>query len=739
MADEITQALANRRRRAGQEYNLDQLDAEPGVLARLSRGEGLPTVASRRGLTPEEYDRREGTLSVPVRPGGDTVEQRVAKGVNDVATIAGVPRAINSVGEAIAEPTLGHIANAGKDVGVALWRPGIAIGSLAGGYGAAAGQQALTPSEASAAGLSPDQSKRKTDILKKLEAGGLNKTTRESLAEELRGLNKIETDAAAQENAARIAAEDKKRQGSQAEYDRRVKLAETVRDEERAKGGSYFDPSTPLGKMYRDTGGAPGLAFGLAGGFGAIDRLAKGAPKSWGDYARLGLEGFGGASLGMNAKLVSDAMSGPQVNPEKTAYEAYARELPDDHPEKQKWLDYAKNLPADNPVRVSAQAELYNPMKFAERAGMAAIEGIPGAWTGSNIPSALGAMGKGTAATMKGVARTAGELPGEMGTGYNQGMANAAKAGQARQSAVQQLHDAEQLSAQQRRLAAEAQQLEQASAQRSSRRSGQPIDGEVVRPDGGTQAGPVLTDPKQLQGQLPTGGSRQSLTSETPAPTGSNIAPAGDGNQALTAKIGELIDTLNRQAVGGDVAAAMQLRKLESQIAEAQKGNAEAMQALVTKIDQVGARGQKSATSLDDIWAEKYSPHARAIVGEHLDKSGTIVKGTYARDGGLTRQALDDEIAARAGGKGAGKSHTGARMDVLLDELERQGFGIPTLTGDQYRAALAKIDPRRFAVPVVIGATGGAAMIGGDDAMAGIDPSDRRFALARALMQAGAR
>ena len=212
MADEITQALANRRRRAGQEYNLDQLDAEPGVLARLSRGEGLPTVASRRGLTPEEYDRREGTLSVPVRPGGDTVEQRVAKGVNDVATIAGVPRAINSVGEAIAEPTLGHIANAGKDVGVALWRPGIAIGSLAGGYGAAAGQQALTPSEASAAGLSPDQSKRKTDILKKLEAGGLNKTTRESLAEELRGLNKIETDAAAQENAARIAAEDKKRQ-----------------------------------------------------------------------------------------------------------------------------------------------------------------------------------------------------------------------------------------------------------------------------------------------------------------------------------------------------------------------------------------------------------------------------------------------------------------------------------------------------------------------------------------------
>lgn len=769
MADEITQALANRRRRAGQEYNLDQLDAEPGVLARLSRGEGLPTVASRRGLTPEEYDRREGTISVPVRPGGDTVEQRVAKGVarapHDMIEVSGIGQAARSGYAAAQDPTRDNIGQAALDAALSV--PGAAVAGRA--IQAAAGPVAR--GIAKAAEMLPETANGRAALGAAVLGGGTVAGSAEAgdpFNAEIatKRLGEIEKRLGA------ISAE--KRQNGQTKglsKDRTDKLnadldAEALRlESERSKLNAGFmaeqqrvkDTQTPFSKLYPNAsmamqaaGPVLGTALAVASkgranrNFNAAADRIESEWKGANDAARNAIRDGNIAEAQQSHALSRSAQgeaavleaAGPGSSMPGTIGFLGA-ELGVNAPT---GIDYVRTIgDKANPLYGDTRDAMSDPKQLASRAAAGYALGSVPAKLATVVMKPrpvvrFDAQTNATEGTLNGNGILDMDRIGDYYRASQHANQQAATVRANSAGAIQQLRDAE-------RTAAEARQLEQASAQKSSQRSGQMIDGEVVRPDAGTPAGQSQSGQTQLPRQLQPLEQPGNPSLSAPVPIGTNNALPQGGNQALTEKIGELVDTLNRQAVGGDVAAAMQLRKLESQIAEAQKGNAEAMQALVSKIDQMGARGQKAlpATSLDDIWAEKYSPHARAIVGEHLDKGGNIVKGTYARDGGLTRQALDDEIAARAGGKGAGKSQTGARMDVLLDELERQGFGIPTLTGDQYRAALAKIDPRRFAVPVAIGATGGAAMIGGDDAMAGIDPSDRRFALARALMQAGAR
>lgn len=99
------------------------------LLARLYRGEGMPTPASRAGLTEDEAVRREGTLSAPVRPGGDTVEQRIASGVarapRDIVEASGIGQAARSAHDAYADPSKENLGRAALDAALSV--PGMGM------------------------------------------------------------------------------------------------------------------------------------------------------------------------------------------------------------------------------------------------------------------------------------------------------------------------------------------------------------------------------------------------------------------------------------------------------------------------------------------------------------------------------------------------------------------------------------------------------------------------------------
>ena len=355
--------------------------------------------------------------------------------------------AMRAVSDAYKDPTLGNITNAGLQSANSIPTLGgmkTAGAILAGGYGAAAAQQmGLGPSsEASAGGLAPDQAARRDALRSKLSReGSLSKIERLELqgfadtetkdqqtqnelaaqkeaentkldAENKRSRMLVEQNAAnskIQQDAADAALERENRATAattkQRDYTSAIARANTARDTELARNMPF--EQTPVGKVYQATGGAPAMAGALAGGFGLLDRMAKGAPKTLNDYSRLALEGLGGASIGNNFKLASDAYSTPSDNPEKAAYNAYSRELPETDPSgaptrKKEFKAYADSLPSTNEVHEQAQKELYDLRKFADRTGISAREGIPTAFPGANLPTAaknvankLAGMGKG--------------------------------------------------------------------------------------------------------------------------------------------------------------------------------------------------------------------------------------------------------------------------------------------------------------------------------------------------------
>lgn len=448
---------------------------------------GPQTPESRAGRTPASY----GDLRGYVRPGADSFEQRQAQSLNSAATLAGIPQAGVAVGTAIDDPTLGHITDAGAKTAMALMQPAKAVGILGAGFGAAAAQDlglfGGSSANAQAGGqdpLDPGSRARLQQLQKKVQTGGtLSRAEREEQNSYLSTLTNAASETAKAGAATRAAAERaaieadaQKKSSDLAEYNNAVKRAEDARNAELARVRRFS--GTRMGQVYNDVGGAPALAMTFAGGAGLLDRLAKGAPKTGWDYARLGAEGTGAAVAGNNFALGYDAFATDPDNPEKAAYSAYARELPVSHPRKQEFADYAAGLPSANPIRAAAQNELYDPLKLAERTGMSLIEGVPTAWTAANIPSAL-----------KNSARGAASLPGAMTEGYQSGMANASVA-----RGVRQLED-EAFLQQTRQL-----QLEKAAQQSRGQQTGQVVDGAAL-------SGPVpqqnaLLGPTQ-QGQLP--------------------------------------------------------------------------------------------------------------------------------------------------------------------------------------------------------------------------------------------
>lgn len=167
----------------------------------------------------------------------------------------------------------------------------------------------------------------------------------------------------------------------QKEYSGAVSRAETARDEELARARRFQD--TRVGKLFDSTGGyAPAVAGGLAG---TVGRLATGGGKPFlYNYLLPAAEGGAAGAFTYNIPLAYDAFLTPVENPERRAYEAYARELPMNHPRRQEWMDYARSLPEANPVRTNASKEFYDPGAATERMLFGAGEGILGGLLGAN-------------------------------------------------------------------------------------------------------------------------------------------------------------------------------------------------------------------------------------------------------------------------------------------------------------------------------------------------------------------
>lgn len=338
----------------------------------------------------------------------------------------------NAVGDALIDPSLGSITNAGVQTAMALMAPTRAVGALAGGYGVAGARdlglfggsaQANDPYKDDANEIA--KLRQEQQRIEKAAIGPQTKRQQlEAIANQItereRSLTKRRDDDAGAERDRRSAADA----AAQDEYNRAVARAEKARDTERGRDIRWSD--TQIGKVYNSTGGAPTLAAAFAGGAGMLDRLAKGAPKSWNDIGRLGFEGSMAAAVPINAPLVFNAFATESDNPERRAQEAYARELPQNHPRRAEAERLASILPQANPLRTEAAAELYDPLKFAERLFMAGFEGTGGALLGSKSPDALKSIGIGTRSAVGNAAETVGSLPGSVATGYHHGMGKAA-------------------------------------------------------------------------------------------------------------------------------------------------------------------------------------------------------------------------------------------------------------------------------------------------------------------------
>lgn len=312
-----------------------------------------------------------------------------------------------AVGEAAFDPTLPNITNAGFQSALALAQPMKGLGVLGAGYGLAGASDAgfslfddanakpkkkNTAPESKVAempGLTPEQQAEYADAVRKIERGaftsGAERRSLEKVRDRLSDISAAyQTTVMTNEATTKSEAARKERE----EYDRAVLTAEEARDKELGRVRRFSD--TEVGKLFDKTGGfAP---FAVATGLGMLSRGASGATKGLAGHAsNVGGGAFAGAMV-PNVPLAYNAFFTEPDNPERAAYMAYSRELPQGHPRKDEMAAYAKGLPEANPVRTEAAKELYDPTKAMERMGLGAVEGVAGWYAGKHgwdVPSRL--------------------------------------------------------------------------------------------------------------------------------------------------------------------------------------------------------------------------------------------------------------------------------------------------------------------------------------------------------------
>lgn len=405
-----------------------------------------------------------------------------------------------------------------------------------------------------------------------------------------------------------------------------------------------------VGRLYETTGGFAPMLMGAAGGM--VHRLANGSTGPFHKYLMPAVEGSALTFAGLNAPYIYDALSAPVKNPQREAAYAYGAELPAGHPGKQDALDRAASpmMPHINPVSSRAWEELTSLPGMARRAATAVIEGGPAGLFGANLPAAA-------RRTVEGI----GEIPGAIATSYHRGTGRAANARQAAAEAGL--------------VASEA----RAAADEARRRSSSTM-GDYWAPPGGSQG---------LAGQQPTPlVATNQVPYQPPSLNGMNLQPS-----PMEIKLGDTE------------------RQMVEDLLSRMSGP--------SGVQQRSFPPQQSSMASADLWERYRSPAARDIVAEHAGQGGTLVKGARAKDGGLSVDAFDSAVKDRTrhipelAGKGPGKPESARRLDALRAELERMGVPL-NASRQQIEEALAKIDPRIFAVPAAVGAGVGANSIWGD-------------------------
>lgn len=308
---------------------------------------------------------------------------------------------------ALVDPSIANVTDAGMQTALLAGRPMGAIKTLGAGYGAAVakdaglvpsgidpayagrkGRQPEAPPVARLPGLTDEDQATYSGIMSRLAGGDFGSSAERRALEAQAKVFQDKAGAAGQEA---IRLEAAKKAADQAEYDRSVRNAEAARDAELARNRRFSD--TEVGKLWDKTGGlAPGaLAFGT----GMLTRAATGGRAG---YLVPTAVGAAEGAVASNVPLAYNALFTEPDNPERRAYEAYARELPANHPRKTEWSAYAQNLPQANPIRATASAELYDPAKAAERAVYGALEGTVGGLAGAKAAALPGRLVEGAAA-----------------------------------------------------------------------------------------------------------------------------------------------------------------------------------------------------------------------------------------------------------------------------------------------------------------------------------------------------
>lgn len=383
-----------------------------------------------RDLTPQQQALLEALL-----PEKLARSERLGNAGAELSWVPQIARTGMAIGDAVQDPSLANVTNAGMNAAITAFRPLTAAAILGGGYGIAGARDAglldmsanaqapKGPQAPQIEGLTPQQSQELLDLQRKAQNVGWTSGDDRRMGlkriDELRGIANANANA---ENTARVQAEASKKAAAQQEYDRMVKTAETARDAELARDRRFSD--TEMGKVWDKTGGAAPLFAGAATGALTRALMSKGGAGAMKEYVAPGAIGaFEGAALS-NLPLIYNSNYTEPDNPQKRAFEAYARELPPSHPRKGEYADYAKGLPEQNPVRKVASDDLYDPWKAAERMGFGALEGGIGSVVGGKVGSGVRQGMEGLVdALMKPFSRAKPSTSSTAGPGYQPGQA----------------------------------------------------------------------------------------------------------------------------------------------------------------------------------------------------------------------------------------------------------------------------------------------------------------------------
>jgi len=339
----------------------------------------------RSSLSPE-VDTVMGVTGLPtaVGPWLDTIYRLGSAGPRQVQ------RAEGAIDKAIDDPSVATIANAGTQTGMAAMRPAIALPSVAVQYGDALARDLGLFGGGEAQAQSPLTRGQQRQMEIERQRAARDAELRRGASETDSRLRREEEDA-----RRRGEVETEAARKDRAEYDRAVGRAEEVRQTELDKRRTFRD--TNVGKAWEETGGVAPFLLGVGSGF-----VQRGIDPNVSHRAVMGLGALGGAAAS-NLPLGADAYLVPPVeNPDKRAFEGYARELPPTHPRKQEFQDYAAGLPGLNPARSEAQKEFFDTESALKRNAFGAAEGLAGSEFGYgawHIPARLfNALGRGAQA-----------------------------------------------------------------------------------------------------------------------------------------------------------------------------------------------------------------------------------------------------------------------------------------------------------------------------------------------------